>query len=403
MARFRKLKGVRKLPHRSGLRGALRRSNLAPFLSLFGIIIGILAFAALIMYVLLPAILPRMGLEYNPPFIPTPTLSPTPAPTPTPNPLDVFDPYADAAEIVIDGTEFTWFADPYYSDGKIVFSGGRLVDNDVMHDTIFMFDPVTRDYEKLDYAIKNTHILYPRMNSDWLVFLDSKATGGGQIVAIDRKTEGSEPIVVKDVYVGQPEIKLDGNYLAWTERTGTRMDKLFVCDLTTLETTTLAMFRNSVFGMSIPSLMDGVVAWALSDDASVDDDSAKGLISYIAIDGGSLESLKTNTYVHDPESNGRYFCWLDSNHDENAKLYGTDGKNEPTLIAEGVVEFGLNDDYVVYGKNEVVWLYSFTTEKEYRLTPMDENAQFIGVSNDMVFWYDVSTRGRDVVKYLLIP
>ena len=67
------------------------------------------------------------------------------------------------------------------------------------------------------------------------------------------------------------------------------------------------------------------------------------------------------------------------------------------------VEFGLNDDYVVYGKNEVVWLYSFTTEKEYRLTPMDENAQFIGVSNDMVFWYDVSTRGRDVVKYLLIP
>ena len=118
------------------------------------------------------------------------------------------------------------------------------------------------------------------------------------------------------------------------------------------------------------------------------------------------ESLIAADVFHHPVTdlkNRSDFCWLDSNHDENAKLYGTDGKNEPTLIAEGVVEFGLNDDYVVYGKNEVVWLYSFTTEKEYRLTPMDENAQFIGVSNDMVFWYDVSTRGRDVVKYLLIP
>ncbi|MDO4567646.1 MAG: hypothetical protein Q4B99_01670 [Clostridia bacterium] len=399
--KFKRLSGIRRLP-RGKFGSSLKRSNAAPFLALLGIILALLAVAALVIYVLLPAVMPYFGREYYPPLVPTPTPEPTPRPTPTPHPMESFEPFEGATEVVIDGTDYRWFADPYFYDGTIVFSGGYLVDGDVRLNTLFMYDALDGTYEQFDYTPAYDHLFYPQLNEDWLVLLDAGAAGGGQIVAFDRHSSSNTPIIVKDVYVGQPEIKLDGNYLVWTERTGTRMDKLFVCDLTTLETTTLAMFQNSVFGQSIPSSMNGLIVWAVSDTALEDEDS-NAVISYIRINGGSMQSFAPGTYVHDPEGNGAYFCWLDSHHAQGAKLYAAKGPTDPFLVAEDVTEFALFNDYVVYGVGETVWLHSFTTGEKYQLTPDDKAAQFIGVSNGMAFWMNVSARGRDIIEYLALP
>ena len=105
--------------------------------------------------------------------------------------------------------------------------------------------------------------MFPKFNSEWLIYLDAKLDGGGFLMAYDLTDPNADPVIIKEVYTGQPEPMLDGDYVAWIERTGTRMDKLFVCDLNTMETTTLNMFSNSVYGQSLPSLRDGLLCWLM--------------------------------------------------------------------------------------------------------------------------------------------
>ena len=71
--------------------------------------------------------------------------------------------------------------------------------------------------------------------------------------------------------------------------------------------------------------------------------------------------------------------------------------------AEGVVEFGIAENFVAYGKDEAVWIYVFENGKSYRLTPERENTQFLGVSGGYVMWMDVTSRERDIIKYALPP
>ena len=141
-----------------------------------------------------------------------------------------------------------------------MFTAGQLVENQACMNAMFYYDPVTEEAEETGASLKNDHFMFPVFNDNWLVYLDAKAGGGGLIQAVSR--QDGKTFTVKDVYVGQPELKLDGDYLAWTERTGSRMDKLFVCDLKTLETTTVQMFSGSSYGQSLPSLRGGLLLWA---------------------------------------------------------------------------------------------------------------------------------------------
>ena len=194
--------------------------------------------------------------------------------------------------------------------------------------------------------------------------------------------------------MGQPELKLDGDYLAWTERTGSRMDKLFVCDLKTLETTTVQMFSGSSYGQSLPSLRDGLLLWADSGDR--DDES---VIQSILLTESTINSYEPETYVHDPESNGVCTAWLDGHHSLETSLYFCLFQGAPVLVDTGVVEFGLGSDFIVYGKEDHIYVYFYRDRKSYMLTPERESAQFLGVSDDYVLWMDVTSRERDILKY----
>ena len=108
-------------------------------------------------------------------------------------------------------------------------------------------------------------------------------------------------------------------------------------------------------------------------------------------------------YVHDPETNGKYYAWLAGPHGPSAKLYVWDGSGTPVAAAEGAGEFGIAENFVAYGKDEAVWIYVFENGKSYRLTPERENTQFLGVSVGYVRWMDATSRERDIIKYALPP
>ena len=250
--------------------------------------------------------------------------------------------------------------------------------------------------QTLSLSPQNFHFMYPKFNGRWLVYLDAKIDEGGAIMAVDLTSSPLKPVKVKDIYSGQPEPFLSENYVAFMDRTGTTRDKLFVYDLTTMESTVVAMFTNSVYGQSKPFIADNTLIWAGSATSGGSSDTS--LLNYIYINSSTVKSVDTGTFIHDPECNRHYTAWLTEVHSRDTQLYGMEGfGGAPFLIDSGVVEFGLGSDFAAYSRDEGIYVYMFDSGSIYRLTQDYEQAMFLGVSDDHVMWMDVTSRERDIV------
>ena len=339
--------------------------------------------------------------RFNIQLVVSPTPYITPEPTPTPYPMDDFIAESEEKEVVFPADfTYSWLGDPYCYDKKIVCSAGRLIDGSVRMFRLVEFNTETGVMRELSVDAKNDHLLFPAFNDRWLVYFDANYNiGGGNICALDLTDRTARPVVIKQVYIGQPEIKLYDNYISWIERTGSDRDKIFVCDLSTQETTVIHYFDKSDYGTSIPSFGGGCLCWA-AEDSSMPSLSS---IRYISLDSSTVYEYRPGTYVHDPEYNGKYFAWLDSNHAEGTNLYVSDTASEPELIASGVTEFGLSDSFIAYGVDNAVYMYVFDNGLTYRVSPERETTQFLGVSGGAVMWMDVTSRERDIIKFAFPP
>lgn len=396
-ARYRRRRNYRR-------RRSLSASNWGPVLAFLGTIFSVAGVVALLIFVGLPKILPLVGIDFRAPFGPTPTASPTPRPTATPHAMDFFAAADAETEVVFDASSsYRWFGDPYMFEGKMVFSAGKLVDSKAQLLDLYFYDPGSRTAAKADIALQNAHFMYPKFNARWLVYLDAKLDGGGALAALDLADPAASPIIIKEVYTGQPEPMLDGDYVAWTERTGTRMDKLFVCDLNTLETTVVHMFSNSPYGQSLPHFSGGTLIWADVDSSGSGDAQGTSVIYSMTLGSASISTYSAGVYVHDPEADGAHTAWLDAHHAPETGLYYSKDGGKPVKIASGVVEFGMGETFIAYCKDEAIYAYRFDNGKTYRISAEYEKTQFLGVSDSCVIWMDVTSRERDIIKFSRLP
>jgi len=377
-------------------RTRLSATNAGPILALSGVILGILGVIALILFVALPNLLPLVGVQYEAPWAPTPTPTPTPAPTPTPHLASQLDPRDLQQEMLIEG--YNWYADPSISGGEMLVVAGELVEGNVQMNTLLLYDIEAHTSEEVKARLENGNYISPVFNANWIVYLDAHSEGGGAIRVLDRNS--GETRKVKDVYVGMPTLSLSGDLLFWTERTGTRMDKLFGCDLNTLETVTVQMFSNSQYGMSKASAAGGQVIYADEDPSAAQGDGGETSAIYcVQVDIGKQSVYAPGTYVHDPKTNGRHWAWLTANHSPETALYYCTGGGNAVQVAEGVVDFGICSEFLAYAKDESIYVYFFDDKTQVCITPTQERTQFLNVSNDYVIWMDVTSRERDIVKF----
>ncbi|MBR3383401.1 MAG: hypothetical protein IKG85_10260 [Clostridia bacterium] len=407
-------------------RRSLSASNWGPFIKLLLFVFGGLAAAALLtlgtMIVLetvfhvdtpLPpdgivAKVTKLFTKGDDILVTTPTPYYTPEPTPTPHPMSSFNPEGSEKEIVLPAElQYYWFGDPSFHEGKMLFSAGKIVGDNVRMCGLLEYDEASGSVAELPVKPKNAHFIYPVRNDEWLVYLDGNTKGGGDIRALRVGHYSDEPILIKTVYVGQPELRLDGHYLSWVERTGTNRDKLFVCDLETQETAVLAMFSSSSYGTSSPYMSGGTLVWASDGTEQYEDGRMASIIKHIDLESSGIKDFTVDTYVHDPEFNGEYFVWIDANYAPDSALYfakaGEGDRLDSQMIAEGVVDYYIDKDYVAYSVEEVIYVYYFATGESFRVTPERELAQLLGASEGRVMWMDVTTRERDVLKYAAIP
>lgn len=122
----------------------------------------------------------------------------------------------------------------------------------------------------------------------------------------------------------------------------------------------------------------------------------------------SLGDLKIHmyypgTYVHDPVYNGEVFAWIDANKAPTSNLYIAEPNTEPIYVATGVTKFGLGDGILVYGKDEAIWVYIYSTGETSRLTAEGEKGIQPVVNNRTVVWYNYSnTENKDVLRFKVL-
>lgn len=329
-------------------------------------------------------------------------------PMPTEHPLENTDIDDLQYDVGVNDTSFKWFSDSYVYDGTLMFCAGQIAGNDAKMTSLMSLstgDNASHNAQRVNITLENDHFMYPVFNGNWLVYLDAKVGGGGKICCFKYGStySESEKTVVKDVYTGYPALFLSGDYLTWTERTGTNMDKLFACDLRTLESVTVQKFDRAAYGVSKPSIRNNQLVWSDVDT----ENSTGGITSQICVldmKSGSYISYKPGMFAHDPKTNGKgAIAWMNGSHGPDADLYISYDNGNPERIAEGIVDFYMDENFLAYQKDEAIFVYIFSTKKEYRITRNVESAQILGASDGCVVWCDISSSEREILRFAKIP
>ena len=388
---------------RRGKRRSLMATSFGPWVIVIALFIAIGAGVFVLVKFAVPAIFDAIGIEMPGRASQTPDpASITPAPS--------FHPVAQIKlsdlqkEIV---PEQKYVSNPMRFKDEVLYCGGKDETGGPKNSNMYIYNISTKTITPVEnIELANDDIFFPQMDDTWFVWLDHSRAGGGLIMAKNRNTGKS--FVVKEYYVGQPVITLDGDMVCWVERTGSNMDKVFAYSLASQENVCVAMLEGSVFGQSDCHINNGTLVYANYDASVSSENSAdlKGTIYAIKLDkDAESKTIFAGTYVHDPKTNGTSFVWTDANHEVGANLYLSVEGNAPEIIATDVEGYGIGSEFVAYCVDQKLHIYFWGENSFDRTISLnEEQCVFSNVSQDTVFWFDtgLENSSRDILKYAQI-
>ncbi|MGI5877163.1 MAG: hypothetical protein ACOX7W_01000 [Christensenellales bacterium] len=308
-------------------------------------------------------------------------------------------------------------------DREIVFSSGSgSLAAEVMK-AVYLYNLDTGEYQKIAQTGEYKGEIYETLvNHDWIVWLDTDHGTNNKIYVYDRNNNTAstnKKFMLQNNKNGKPKLRLYGNTLIYMERTSKTVDSLVLFDLKEQDQITLFSFEDlATYGVSAPCVYEDWVVWAgpLAEEADTpsgqDDVREEGEVSAIYYmklsedfdaDGPHPRVYEPGTYVHDPIFNGEVFVWLDGNKSPGSSLYVSEPGGEPRLIETGVTTYTLGDGFVVYGKNEGVWVYIYDKGETCRLTSEGEKGILPVVTGRTVVWINKSAHSdRDVLRYIIL-
>lgn len=328
-----------------------------------------------------------------------PTPEPTPSPTAEPSPTPILgyqqglfgQDLAKLQQEIVVG-EYQYAADFSYRDGKLYFAAGNYhTDGDASFVRILSVDLAngSKQYFSVEQSFRT--IRSPRVNEDWIVYLDAQGQGGGYLRCLDRHS--GENKILKTVYTGIPELCLGENTVYWLERTGSRRFKLFGCDLSSGESVTLAMVESHAAVVSKPYLQ-GDKLYYVADRGE--------LLCYQLTSGEQTVVDTQGLPVHDPKSNGRELAFMSGYHGYDSQLWYIDSSGTLRKIADAPVDFDIGEDFVAYSDYDKCYVYFFSDGSTFSITRSAEQSQLIGAGGKYVYWLDVTWRDKDIIEYMQV-
>lgn len=368
----------------------LDATSFGPALKLVLALVLLAAFALLTVYVIVPFITARVQ-SGEPLFSGESTASVAEETAPPKNPI-----LSNTVKTVQYGEGYglpTAVVDPSVYDGRILFATGA---DENACDRFVRLDPVTGAFENIEAERTNSTLRSPVENAEVLIYTDVKSAGGGTIRMIDKATR--ENTALAEFTMGVPKLSLEAPYLVWMERTGETSAKLMVCDITSGELLTLAVFTDSAYADSAPSIKSGQVLYADADETN----PGSSLIRTVLLSDNSRWDYSAGSYVHDPESAGDRWAYLSGNHDGESDLYVSIGGGSPMRVARGVIDFDITPSCVVFSRDETVYAYVFSDNKTYVLSETGTNSQFVMAGGDYALWRDMTDPENPLWKYIKV-
>lgn len=289
--------------------------------------------------------------------------------------------------------------DPVISGDEALFAGGTDSAGNPKLRTVYHYDLINNvDSTVTDIVLQNDDILNLAFNDKYIVWADAKRSGSCIIRYLNRGTGAVR--TVKACPIATPKLRLEGDMLCWIERTAAAQDKLYLYDLSTAESVTLAVFNGSASGVSPPGLGGGEVAWAEDDRSG--DQIGNSVIKTLDLGTGTVQTYVTGMYVFGPLTNGGTVVWLDQNRGPNASLYMLDQKQSVVCVASGgVTDYALGKNFVAYQKDDGLFAYFYKENRVVRINAEGRKVILSGVYGDTVVWFDVSDDSitRDIMYY----
>lgn len=387
----------------------ITRSGAWPYLKL----VGILALAAIIIFVFVAYGLPllRRWITGEMPGIPLPE------PTEQPNVADSFL----RGEVLL-GYHHRNIGSPVILGDTVYFSSGTDNYGSPARKYVY-FNYIgsrpamnaNRKMEGLDGEFDNIRSM--DVNADYIVYFDGKneQPGGGAIrlytkpeISEDAETQSPGNVrTLKEVANGYA-IGLrfvDQKHITFIERTGAKQDKVYLMNIETLELTTLYVYEDNALGISMPGGANGTVCWAEPDPQRLGNERF-AVIRYLNTkqQTPAVQTLTTDTYVHNPVTNGTSFAWMDGNEGIDTALFLSVEGSAPKRIAENVADVGIGDNFVAWSSKGVVYAYFWARDTTYTVSTSTEHCNLASVSAHAVCWYDITepTRARDIFKYAIL-
>ena len=291
---------------------------------------------------------------------------------------------------------------------ELFFSAGSGSLDDPVLTRLYLYSLTTTKAQKIkETEIYKGEYYETLINDKWLIYLETDHGTNNYIYAMSRAD--SKVTLIKNCKNGKPKLRLYGDTLIWMEQ-DQQEDKLYMVDLVSQENLPLFTFSDvATYGTSAPSIYGAWIVWSGPDPEPVSEDTVTSAIYYINLDEDIGENgieprvYRPDTYVHEPLFNGQYFAWIDTNKSFNATLYVAQPNTTPVTVASGISAYGLGDGFVVYGKDNGIYLYIIATGETCRLTDTTENGILPQVYGRTVIWQNKSIGGgRDVLRYKIL-
>lgn len=369
---------------------------------------GVLALAAVVIAVIwgisgapkAQSVIARQTATPTGTALPSATAKPTPSPTPQPTPFVV------PMRLLFSEKHIN---QPVYWDGQLLFSAGTgSPDTPVLRSLILKSIETGDETVVATSRVEYGEIYEPQLSEKWIIWLDTDHGGTSIIWALERGKPGAEPFQIKTCRNGKPKLRLSGETLVWMEPVSNEEDKLYLFDLASQENLPLTTLNApSTYGVSAPSICNEQILWAGPDEKNpeqsviysfkLDDDHGDG-------DNFNIGQYRPGMYVHEPVANARAMAWIDTNKSPNAKLYFALDNGKPVLVDEGISTYAMGEGFLVYGKDEQVWVYSWATGKKELCSLAGQKAILPSAYERFIIWFEFNaTENRDVVRMAEIP
>lgn len=404
LRKMRRRRSMRLRPGR-GTRSAsrFRASTLGPALKIGGLAAGAVALVLVIIFVIVPLFGGKGASQ------PEQTASATPSPELTPiarNDMSDLDEELAIAHKSIN--------DPYVHGREVVFSTGAKEETSPEIKQIAIYNMDAKETAVVEGITAEYATLFePKINENYIVYLDCKDKFGGAVCGFDRAT--NEKFVMRTYFYGKPKVTLRGDYALWLQQAGKGTDRLYLYHLPTRETVEIEIFVNTPFALSTPYMSDDAIVYVQPNgesqvlDGSSASTEAEICVLPLAEKGDTKRILfQPGVPVFDPMIDGDNIVFMDTNRDEKARLLlctrQGDGYSQPTLIAEGVVNYAVGDGFVAYTMGDSVYVYYFADGSSGRVSADNMRALLASVNGKDMVWYDITDLGNaNVVFHALMP